>query len=73
MSLNVIIIINKGGQVTKPIIVVKIYYKLLYVIQVVGHHGDVSNHVSKCLSISPDILSQEIWTIGQTFRDMIII
>ena len=29
------IIINKGGQVTKPIIVVKIYYKLLYVIQVV--------------------------------------
>ena len=29
------IIINKGGQVTKPIIVVKISYKLLYVIQVV--------------------------------------
>ena len=29
------IIINKGGQVTKPIIVVKICYKLLYVIQVV--------------------------------------
>ena len=26
---------NKGGQVTKPIIVVKICYKLLYVIQVV--------------------------------------
>ena len=25
---------NKGGQVTKPIIVVKICYKLLYVIQV---------------------------------------
>ena len=29
------IIINKGGQVTKPIIVVKICYKLLYIIQVV--------------------------------------
>ena len=29
------IIINKGGQVTKPIIFVKICYKLLYVIQVV--------------------------------------
>ena len=29
------IIINKGGQVTKPMIVVKICYKLLYVIQVV--------------------------------------
>ena len=29
------IIINKGGQVTKSIIVVKICYKLLYVIQVV--------------------------------------
>ena len=29
------IIINKGGQVTKPIMVVKICYKLLYVIQVV--------------------------------------
>ena len=28
------IIINKGGQVTKPIIVVKICYKLLYAIQV---------------------------------------
>ena len=28
------IIINKGGQVTKSIIVVKICYKLLYVIQV---------------------------------------
>ena len=28
------IIISKGGQVTKPIIVVKICYKLLYVIQV---------------------------------------
>ena len=28
------IIISKGGQVTKPIIDVKIYYKLLYVIQV---------------------------------------
>ena len=26
---------KKGGQVTKPIIVVKICYKLLYVIQVV--------------------------------------
>ena len=26
---------EKGGQVTKPIIVVKICYKLLYVIQVV--------------------------------------
>ena len=29
------IIINKSGQVTKPIIIVKICYKLLYVIQVV--------------------------------------
>ena len=29
------IIIYKGGQVTKPIILVKISYKLLYVIQVV--------------------------------------
>ena len=27
--------LNNGGQVTKPIIVVKICYKLLYVIQVV--------------------------------------
>ena len=28
-------VVYKGGQVTKPIIVVKIWYKLLYVIQVV--------------------------------------
>ena len=31
----VIMMCEKGGQVTKPIIVVKIRYKLLYVIQVV--------------------------------------
>ena len=34
-ALQIGMCIEKGGQVTKPIIVVKICYKLLYVIQVV--------------------------------------
>ena len=36
------IIINKGGQVTKSIIVVNICYKLLYVIQVVKKIFDLT-------------------------------
>ena len=31
---------EKGGKVIKPIIVVKIYYKLLYVIQIVKNIFD---------------------------------
>ena len=29
----IIVLVRKGGQVTKPVILVKIYYTLLYVIQ----------------------------------------
>ena len=39
-------IINKGGQVTKPIIVVKICYKLLYIIQVVKKRFLISNFLA---------------------------
>ena len=48
-------IIKKGGQVTKPIIVVKICYKLLYVIQVV-----------KKILISNFLASTDIKVFGRT-------
>ena len=50
------IIINKGGQVTKPIIVVKICYKLLYVIQVV-----------KKILLSNFLASTDIKVFGRTY------
>ena len=50
------VIINKGGQVTKPIIVVKICYKLLYVIQ-----------VNKRFLISNFLASTDIKVFGRTY------
>ena len=47
----------KGGQVTKPIIVVKICYKLLYIIQVV-----------KKFLISNFLASANIIVFGRTYR-----
>ena len=47
---------HKGGQVTKPIIVVKICYKLLYVIQVV-----------KRFLISNFLASTDIKVFGRTY------
>ena len=49
-------LLHKGGQVTKPIIVVKIYYKLLYVIQVV-----------KRFLISDFLASTDIKVFGRTY------
>ena len=34
--------LSKGGQVTKPIIVVKVCYKLLFIIQVVKKIFDIA-------------------------------
>ena len=44
LSLGHLFVLYKGGQVTKPIILVKICYKLLYVIQ------GVENSVGKITS-----------------------
>ena len=40
------IIINKGGQVTKPIIFVKICYKLLYICHQVDNRFLISNFLA---------------------------
>ena len=44
-------IVQKGGQVTEPIIVVKMPYKLLYVIQVKGF-------LIKCSTSWPYLISE---------------
>ena len=48
----------KGGQVTKPIILVKIFYKLLYVIQVV---------FKTSLIFSDFLASADIKDFGRTY------
>ena len=54
-------IVQKGGQVTKPIIVVKVPCKLLYVIQ-------VKEFLIKCSTSWPYLIS-EFLSLGHLIKD----